>query len=787
MAAATTIGRIDEFNSDNESITAYLERFDLFVAVNDIKEDKRSSLLLLVIGMRHYSLIRNLVSPAKPEEKTVAELVAILKKHYDPEPILIAERFKFYQRSQKAEESIADYLASLRKLASRCKFGDFLSEALRDRLVCGLSSEAIQKVLLAKGDLTLETARKIALGQEAATKRTKELKDGQNSSILKVAEPPPGKRCGRCGRGYHGPNECKFKNAKCHKCGKVGHIAPVCKSWAGRNHTEQTKWIASADNQEEESLFVVMGRSSSGPYQVELQVNGKPLTMEVDTGAGVSIAAESVLAPMFPAMQLEESNVLLKTYTGQTIPVKGSVMVDVEYNHQQCHRLRLLVVDGSGPCLMGRDWLRQLQLDWGTIKTVSTGDESTASQLAKLQDKYQEVFSETLGTINPFQASLSVKADARPKFFKPRSVPFALREHVNRELERLEGEGVIEKTPYSEWAAPIVAVPKRDGRLRLCGDYKVTVNPVLDVEQYPLPKPEDIFATLSGGEKFTTLDLSHAYNQVVLDQDSRKYVTINTPKGLYRYTRLSFGIASAPAIFQRIMDTILQGIPGVSVYIDDVSITGKNDKEHLERLDEVLRRFRQHGIHVKWVKCRFLKPQVDLLGHRVDAEGIHTTQDKLEAIVQAPAPKNIQELRSFLGLINYYGKFIPNAATLLHPLNNLLGKDVKWEWSRDCQNSFRLAKEKLTSSEVLAHYNPSLPIRMAGDASAYGIGAVIAHILPDGSERPIAFASRTLSSSEKNYAQVEKEALSLVFGVKHFHTYLPIQKLQPCYKGATRL
>ena len=192
----------------------------------------------------------------------------------------------------------------------------------------------------------------------------------------------------------------------------------------------------------------------------------------------------------------------------------------------------------------------------------------------------------------------------------------------------------------------------------------------------------------------------------------------------------------------------------------------------MERLEEVLRRFLKHGIHVKWVKCRFLRPKVDLLGHRVDAKGIHTTKDKLQAIVQAPTPKNIQELRSFLGLINYYGKFIPNAATILHPLNNLLHKNVKWEWSEECQRSFTLAKERLTSSEVLTHYNPSLPIRMAGDASAYGIGAVIAHILPDGSEHPIAFASRTLSSSEQNYAQVEKEALSLVFGVKHFHTYL---------------
>ena len=156
----------------------------------------------------------------------------------------------------------------------------------------------------------------------------------------------------------------------------------------------------------------------------------------------------------------------------------------------------------------------------------------------------------------------------------------------------------------------------------------------------------------------------------------------------------------------------------------------------------------------------------------MDAEGIHTTEDKLKAIVEAPAPKNIQELRSFLGLINYYGKFIPNAASILNPLNNLLHKDAKWKWSKECQSSFDLAKKELTSSKVLTHYNPNLPLRLAGDASAYGIGAVIAHVFPDGSEHPIAFASRTLTSSEKNYAQVEKEALSLIFGVKRFHAYL---------------
>ncbi len=144
---AATVGRMKEFNSETETISAYLERFDLYVSVNGIAGDKQVSTLLLVIGMKHYSLIRGLVSPVKPENKTLVELKSILKKHYDPEPIVIAERFRFYQRTQKSGESIADYLASLRNLASRCGFGGFLAEALRDRLVCGLNSEAIQKAL----------------------------------------------------------------------------------------------------------------------------------------------------------------------------------------------------------------------------------------------------------------------------------------------------------------------------------------------------------------------------------------------------------------------------------------------------------------------------------------------------------------------------------------------------------------------------------------------------------------------------------------------------------------
>ena len=175
---------------------------------------------------------------------------------------------------------------------------------------------------------------------------------------------------------------------------------------------------------------------------------------------------------------------------------------------------------------------------------------------------------------------------------------------------------------------------------------------------------------------------------------------------------------------------------------------------------------------MKKEKCEFLQPAVEYLGHKIDAEGLHTMANKLESIVQAPKPHNLQELRSFLGLLNYYGKFISNLATLIHPLNCLLQHDHKWKWTTECDLAFQQAKEMLSSSHVLVHYDASLLITLVGDASAYGIGAVISHVLPDGSEHPIAFASRPFSSSERNYAQIEKEALSLIFDVKKFHQYM---------------
>src|SRR4029434_8698262 len=210
----------------------------------------------------------------------------------------------------------------------------------------------------------------------------------------------------------------------------------------------------------------------------------------------------------------------------------------------------------------------------------------------------------------------------------------------------------------------------------------------------------------------------------------------------------------------------------VVCFMDDILVSAPTKERHLAILDEVMKRLEKHGIRIKKSKCAFLQDSLEYLGYRIDAQGLHPTASKVEAIVNAPAPQNVTELRSFLGLLNYYGKFLANVSTLLHPLHQLLHTDTPWTWSEKCEDAFKACKQRLLNSKCLAHYDPEKPLRLACDASPYGVGAVISHVLPSGEEQPIAFASRTLSSSERNYAQIEKDVLSIIFGVKKFYKSL---------------
>ena len=276
---------------------------------------------------------------------------------------------------------------------------------------------------------------------------------------------------------------------------------------------------------------------------------------------------------------------------------------------------------------------------------------------------------------------------------------------------------------------------------------------------------------MGGTTVFSKIDLSNAYHQMELTADSQHYLTVNTHKGLYAYQRLTFSIASAPAVFQSTMDQILQGMDKVRCLIDVILIRTE-PHEYLQVLDEVLTRLEKHGILAKRSKCAFMVPSEEFLGYRVDGEGRHPTDEKIAAIKGAPSPKNVAELSSYLGLPNYCGNFIPNLSTLLQPLHELLRKGVKWAWTEECEKAFVRSKSELLADKVLVLCDEKRKLILACDISPYGAGAVISHVMDDGEERPIAFASTTLTKSERNHSQIEKEALGIAFGVRKFHKYL---------------
>ncbi|GBP89666.1 Uncharacterized protein K02A2.6 [Eumeta japonica] len=329
---------------------------------------------------------------------------------------------------------------------------------------------------------------------------------------------------------------------------------------------------------------------------------------------------------------------------------------------------------------------------------------------------------------------LQLKPDAKPIFFKPRPVPFALKPKVDEALDKLIETGILKSVNYSDYATPITPVLKSDGTVRVCGDYSVTLNKVLHIDRYPLPRIEELFARLHEGKEFSKLDLSMAYMQLELTEDSQPLTCINTHRGLFQFTRLVFGLSSAPAIFQKTMERILAGIEGICIFLDDILISGPNKDTHRKRLNEVLNRLQEAGLTLQKEKCVFFQKSIEYLGFVIDKDGLHTSPEKVKAIKEAEPPKNVSQLKSFLGLVNYYRSFVPRMSTILGPLHDLLKMGAKWMWSEAHQSAFETVKRALESELALAHYDPRLSTVLTVDASPTGLGAVLAQQQEDGSE-----------------------------------------------------
>lgn len=420
-----------------------------------------------------------------------------------------------------------------------------------------------------------------------------------------------------------------------------------------------------------------------------------------------------------------------------------------------------------------------LLVEW----TKSPSDLTTAvpeARLAKILESARDLFVEDLkeapGT-DLVCHSIHV-TDDRPVNCRPyRMGPADLR-ILDDLLDDMLAKGVI--TPSNApYAFPVVLAEKEDGRngKRFCVNYKLlNAKTIRDV--MPLPRQDDLLDRFAGCVVFSHLDLHSGFWQVRMNPADIPKTTFTTYRGNYAFRVMPFGLTNAPATFQRLMNSVLQPCLGkfVEVYLDDIIIYSRTTEEHLSHLAAVFDLLRGAQLRMKRAKCRFGESELIFLGHRVSKDGVGTDPAKCLAIREAPVPKSVSQLRSFLGLASYYRRFVQNFAEIATPLHLLLRKGTPWIWGPDQRAAFDTLRESLSDPPVLAHPQFDQPFLVYTDASDFALGAVLAQNFELG-ERPIAYLSRGLSDAEKNYTTTEKECLSAIVALKRWKPYLQAAKL----------
>ncbi len=528
------------------------------------------------------------------------------------------------------------------------------------------------------------------------------------------------------------------------------------------------------------SVALNINQNNNNSKVIKMFVNGRNVQFQVDTGSDITCMSRSTfdnLNLVGATLQKSDKKSQIIVASGHMVPAHSVFIssVLVRYRDRE-FRLVLRVVDCSFPTLLGRDWMNALFGDgWfermtsvNALKGLKTFEQEREEFIAEMSKSV--VFQPGVGRVSEHEACLNLKESCQPKFHKARPVAYAEKDEISAELDRLVDCGYYQMIEKSDWASPIVSVRKPDGTIRLCGDYKRTLNPALDMKCYPLPIVEDCFVKMKGGIHFTKIDIKQAFNSLPLRACDQELATINTHRGLYKPLVLPYGIKTATSSFQETMDKLLGDMDYVATRVDDIICTGPTTKQHLDTVREVMRRLEKCGFKCRAEKCQFLEDKVIYLGYEISKQGVRPCKSKVETLTKAPYPTCLSELVSFLGAVQYYSRFLKNLSTLIEPLNRL--RTSEWRFEEEEKRCFDELKKRLTSNEVLTFYDPKLPIRLDCDASSYGIGAVISIVDKDGVDRPIEFISRTLSPTERRYAQIEREALSIVWAVKRLHRYL---------------
>lgn len=470
--------------------------------------------------------------------------------------------------------------------------------------------------------------------------------------------------------------------------------------------------------------------SDSKSVNVFVNVNNQRLKMSVDSGSKETLMPIFMFKDFFRNLRLTPSKVMLTSVEGETIKVVGECIVQVTDTKGNVHDLNMVVVDSRSlkVALLGRKWLDAIYPDWRKKLCSLVGElsdelvfliDSAGDKVVNLRKMFPRVFSKNKSSaIEGFEAQIMLKEDAVPVIAREYPIPFYLRERVIKKLWEDVESGKARIVTQPKWASPMFAIEKPNKDVRIIIDFKRTVNPQLKMDYFPMPNPADLWGILDANAQcFVKLDCSEACKQMSVSENSRQYLVANTPIGFLEYQFLYFGLANAPALFQHMMYVILKGIQGVWNFLDDTIIWGRDMGECNKRLMEVLKRLETHNVKINENKCEWFVKEVTYLGFKLDKEGRHILTDRIRPILDAPAPENVHQLRSYLGTFNVYKSFLPDTNVVLRPLHELLQAYREYKWTDECQQAFEKSKKMLLSHKMLVHYNPNLPLVLITDAS----------------------------------------------------------------------
>ena len=556
-------------------------------------------------------------------------------------------------------------------------------------------------------------------------------------------------------------------------------------------------------------------------------VGGKSVEIMLDSGSSISLLAHSIVPELHNILPVALPPIQLKTAAGEPLPIIDYIQTRVCIANMESSVQQNFVVVSSliAPVILGLDFFQQhglildftggdikiyakrvprsppdyLQPLWeetqrniphiGTIAAIGNSATEpteecaipdfgaseqyelpifTNSAFVSVVDQYKRLFRSIPGTTSVAVHNIPTKGSAIR--VPPRRVPAHYRNEVERQIDHMLKQGVIEESS-SPWMAPAVFIPKKSGELRICIDYR-ELNKLSIRDSYPLPLPDEVQDRLAGSKVFSTLDLHSGYWQLpVAPADREKTAFCPGPgMGLYQFCRMPFGLSGAPGSFQRLMDSILRGLPFVLTYIDDILIHSATEELHKEHLQQVFARLQDAGLTLRGKKCHIGVPQVYYLGNVFSEAGMQPDSGKIQAVREWPLPQNVTALKQFLGLASYYRRYVENFASIAAPLHMLTQKSVSFQWNQACDAAFSMLKGKLIESPVLTYPNFAAdagPFVLQTDASAVGIGAVL-----EQKGHVIAYFSRALTKAEKHYSVIQQECLAAVAAMKHFRHYL---------------